>query len=227
MTDPTRTSNAQNPSDAPAGTRAALIAAGLRLFGQKGFAAASTRELAAEAGTNVASIAYHFGGKEGLHAACTEEVARQLSGVVGTPRDHRDLAPDRARSVLVGMVRLIVTFMLTERRAADVVAFVLRELTSGEGRALETLYGGLFEPKHREVCQLWSIASGQRPQDGEREDVRLAVFAAIGQVVYFRIALPIVSRRMGWQRVGAEEAAAVADTIIANLDAALDRSRTK
>ena len=48
-------------------TRQALIAAGLHLFGHQGYAATSTRELAGRAQTNIASIAYHFGGKSGLH----------------------------------------------------------------------------------------------------------------------------------------------------------------
>ena len=49
-------------------TRLALIRAALDLFGAKGFEAASTRDVAAAAGANLASIAYHFGGKEGLRA---------------------------------------------------------------------------------------------------------------------------------------------------------------
>ena len=38
----------------------------MRGFGEKGFAATSIREIAALAGSNIASISYHFGGKEGL-----------------------------------------------------------------------------------------------------------------------------------------------------------------
>ena len=48
------------------GTRTAIVEAAMRGFAEKGFAATGTREIAAMADTNVASIAYHFGGKEGL-----------------------------------------------------------------------------------------------------------------------------------------------------------------
>ena len=82
----------------PAGTRADLIAAGLHLFGRDGFAATSTRALAAQAGTNVASIAYHFGGKEGLRLACADEVLRRIAMVAG-PAMPRPLSGHARRDV--------------------------------------------------------------------------------------------------------------------------------
>ena len=57
--------------------------AGIRLFGAKGFEATSTREIASAANANIASIAYHFGGKEGLRLACAEMVGQRIQGVVG------------------------------------------------------------------------------------------------------------------------------------------------
>jgi TetR/AcrR family transcriptional regulator, regulator of cefoperazone and chloramphenicol sensitivity len=49
--------------------RQRLLAAGLRLFAQQGFAQTSTRELAEAASVNVASISYYFGDKAGLYRA--------------------------------------------------------------------------------------------------------------------------------------------------------------
>jgi AcrR family transcriptional regulator len=63
--------------------RARLVAAGLRLFAQQGYAKTSTRELAEEAQVNVASISYYFGDKAGLYRAVFTEP-------LGSPRD--DLA---------------------------------------------------------------------------------------------------------------------------------------
>src|SRR5689334_16372155 len=62
-------------------TRQALIRAGLRLFGAKGFDGTSTREIAAEANANIGSIAYHFGGKEGLRAACAAFIVETIQSV--------------------------------------------------------------------------------------------------------------------------------------------------
>ena len=55
--------------------------------------------------------------------------------------------------------------------------------------------------------------------------MRLAVFATIGQIVYFNFARPVIERRMDWPAIGAAEAEAITDTIIRTLDARLDADR--
>jgi AcrR family transcriptional regulator len=49
--------------------RSRLLRSGLRLFAQQGYSKTSTRELAEDAGVNVASISYYFGDKAGLYRA--------------------------------------------------------------------------------------------------------------------------------------------------------------
>ena len=48
----------------PDRTRARLLEAAERLFAERGFRATSVRALTSEARCNVASVNYHFGGKE-------------------------------------------------------------------------------------------------------------------------------------------------------------------
>ena len=67
-------------------TRTAIVEAAMRGFAEKGFAATGTREIAALAGTNAASIAYHFGGKDGLRLACAEHVVALMGGVLDAMR---------------------------------------------------------------------------------------------------------------------------------------------
>jgi len=64
-------------SDAEA-RREAILDAAARVFAVQGYAAASTRALAAEAGVNVGTLAYHFGGKEGLYEAVLDRLYGQL-----------------------------------------------------------------------------------------------------------------------------------------------------
>ena len=76
----------------------------MRGFADKGYAATSVREIAALAGTNVASISYHFGGKEGLRAACSEHIVELMGGVLAAAGRDEALPedPEAATSVLTG-----------------------------------------------------------------------------------------------------------------------------
>lgn len=63
-----------------ASTRAALIAAGRRLFARDGYEAVSSEALVAEAGVTRGALYHHFDGKRGLFAVVFEEVESELVG---------------------------------------------------------------------------------------------------------------------------------------------------
>jgi len=208
-------------------TRFALIQAALNLFGRKGFDGTSTREIATVAKANIGSIAYHFGGKEGLRCACAEHIvetvnaiARQAVGqaasVLSGPMD-----PESARKMLHAVVERFVVTVVCNPQAVPFVQFVLRELAQPTS-ALERIYGGVFEPNHKRFCMLWEKATG-RPADSEA--TMLTVFTVVGQVMYFRIAREAVKRRMGWTELGPAEGRAIAATVCANIDAMLAAAR--
>ena len=206
-----------NTDSSPAGTRAALIHAGLHLFGRDGFAASSTRALAAESGTNIASIAYHFGGKEGLRHACAEEVAARVAEVAGPPETPPQMPPEMALARLETMLRALVAFLTRGPGAADTVAFILREMAE-QGPVFDLFYARLLLPKHRELCALTGMATGRDP---EAEATKLLVFSLLGQAFYFRIGQPLICRRMGWPGYDAAASQAIADRLVANMRAAL------
>jgi TetR/AcrR family transcriptional regulator, regulator of cefoperazone and chloramphenicol sensitivity len=197
-------------------TRTALIMTALRLFGSRGFEATSTREIAAAAKANIGSIAYHFGGKDGLREACAQHIAETIRSVAAPAiglGDVDTMNPDEAEQRLVDGIGKVVRFIVARPEAGAFVQFVLRELSIA-GSSLDILYNGVFEPVHMRLCQLWSRATGD-PAESER--TRIAVFAMIGQVVYFRIGREAVLRRMGWPDVGAQETAALTDVITNNV----------
>ena len=211
------------PSRAEA-TRAALVCAGLELFGAKGFEATSTREIAAAANANIAAIAYHFGGKEGLRVACADAVVETIGQVFAdaqvAPAQIGTLSPAAARDVLARVAESLIDVIVVNAAARTVARFVLREMFEPSA-AFERLYGAMG-PMHARACALWARATGVEP---ESEATRLAVFAMIGQVLYFRLARPAVLRRMDWDEIGATEAAAIKRQVVANLDAAIAVAR--
>lgn len=215
-----RKSDARSSSDR---TRLALIEAGLALFGEKGFAATSTREIAAAANANIGSIAYHFGGKEGLRDACARHIVGMIKAiaapVLGNPQPPADEA--EALSQLRAVIFRVAGFLLASPEAGRVVQFILREMQQPTA-ALDIVYGNLFEPVHRRLCQIWGAATGENP---ESEETRITVFALIGQLVYFRVGREAVVRRMGWSDIGARETEAIAEIAYSNVVAILTARR--
>lgn len=206
-------------------TRLSLIRASLVLFARQGFDATTTREIAAAAKANVGSIAYHFGGKEGLHAACAQHIVdtiREIAGeAVDVPNEALDVSPEQATAILEGALSRMVAFIVARPEGGEVVQFVLRELNRPTA-ALNTIYFGVFEPVHKRLCAIWAAATGEEP-DSER--TRLTVFTLIGQIVYFRIGREAVSRRMGWKTIGADETEAITMVARSNLRAILESRR--
>jgi TetR/AcrR family transcriptional regulator, regulator of cefoperazone and chloramphenicol sensitivity len=62
--------------------RTRLLTEASRIFAEKGYATASTREICLAAGLNVAAIHYHFGGKEGLYRAALVGPIEALAGLL-------------------------------------------------------------------------------------------------------------------------------------------------
>jgi AcrR family transcriptional regulator len=60
----------------PSATRKGILRAAEESFASSGYTAATTREMAARAGVNVATLHYHFGDKRSLYRAVREESLR-------------------------------------------------------------------------------------------------------------------------------------------------------
>jgi AcrR family transcriptional regulator len=67
-----------SPGSADAATRERLLAAGMRLFAERGFPSVTVRDLCREARASVAAVSYHFGDKLGLYR---EIVERAVAGL--------------------------------------------------------------------------------------------------------------------------------------------------
>ena len=206
-----------SPSLPPEGTRLALIEAGLRLFGQQGFAATSVRQIALAAGANIAAIAYHFGGKDGLRLACAKEFGRRMGAAILAASGTKFATAEDARAELHRIVQGMAGFLLGDAGASEIVPFMLRELAEN-GPGVDLVYRSFAEPTHSRLCTLWALASGHDPAS---TDTRLIVFTLIGQIMYFRIGQPVVTRRMGWDTYGPDQIDQIARQISRNLDAML------
>lgn len=87
-------------------TRARILQAAGRLIARNGFAKTTSKAIAAEAGVDLASINYHFGGREGLHQAVMVEAHRRIVdlGDLQQLAQQPISAPEKLRQIITWLV---------------------------------------------------------------------------------------------------------------------------
>ncbi|WNG26129.1 DUF1956 domain-containing protein [Cystobacter fuscus] len=185
-------------------TKARILEAGMRCFAREGFAGATTRMIAAEAGVTLPVIAYHFGNKEGLHRACAQEIvdqhSRRLLPLVCAAREAANkgsLSAPEARDWLDRILEALVNAVTADAEQRLTTDFVLREMSEqGPGYAL--LFEGLWNPGIGLVADLLAIARRRRP--GKEED-RAGAVMLITSLSAFTAVEPVSLAFLGWERL--------------------------
>ena len=206
-------------------TRSALIRAGIELFGRNGFDGTSTREIAKVAGVNIAGIAYHFGGKSGLHRACGEAIAAiviaHVASATPSAEDVSNLAPETAADLFVAAVCGIGRFMLGRPEAEAVARFMVREQMDPSA-TFATLYERLILPRHETMCRLFARATGER---AESTEVIIAVSAMFGQIMFFRVGRATAMARLGWETFDGDRLESVLAIVTSSIHATIAARR--
>jgi TetR/AcrR family transcriptional regulator, regulator of cefoperazone and chloramphenicol sensitivity len=149
-----------------------LLIEATKIFAEKGYARASTREICAAAGLNVAAIHYHYGGKEGLYRAVLlgpiQAVAGQLAGF-----DEPGL------TLVQSLRRLLGAFVgddgSTAAGADDGVRLYLREMLEPTPMFAAAV-GQHIGPVHNAIARLFARHIGIAEPD---EDAHRLVFGLI------------------------------------------------
>ncbi len=103
-------------------TEQKIIEAARKIFTQKGYAAAKTRDIAEEAGINLALLNYYFGSKENLFKQVVNEKFETLFGVISHILSNRHITLEEKVKTLISSY----TKLLKENE--DLPIFVLNEL---------------------------------------------------------------------------------------------------
>ncbi|XES00276.1 TetR/AcrR family transcriptional regulator [Streptomyces sp. S1D4-11] len=131
--------------------------AALELFAEHGFAATSTRSVAAAAGLSAALVTRHFGSKQGPRAAVDEYVLDRIGEQL---RDLDSEEPGRGLIVSLGEVSARVF------GANPVLRGHLRHVLLEDSAASAELFGRLLSGARAEVERL-SEGSGEQAPDEE------------------------------------------------------------
>ena len=194
--------------------RAALIRAGVQVFGENSLASATTREIAQLAGQNISAIAYYFGNKEGLYFAVAHHICDTLVERLGPLLDEIEAQLGQGThepEVCLHMFgRLIGASLSTHQEMLTVTSIVVKEQMHPT-KAFDILYEGCLERLHQVGARLIEAYTGETP--GQQETV-LRFHALLGQSLAFRFARETIVRRAGWSDIGPEQVALIERVVI-------------
>ncbi len=201
-------------------THERLLDIAIAEFGAKGLEGASTRGIAAAAGTAMSSITYHYGGKEGLYLAAADHIAETMAQDLGAKMvDEAEIAradPARARAMLHQILGAFVDRMTAEKTEAWTL-FIVREQTQPTA-AFDRIYGGLMGQMMEHLVLLVQRATGL----ADEERARAVTATLIGQALVLRASRAACLRLMRRPAMDAALAARMKAQIADNSDAILD-----
>ncbi|ELY2736778.1 transcriptional regulator CecR [Cronobacter dublinensis] len=196
-----------------------LISAAINQFGEYGLHA-TTRDIAAAAGQNIAAIPYYFGSKEDLYMASAQWIADFI---------HAHFAPHAAaaeallnqpqpearamRALIDDACRQMIQLM-TADETLSLSKFISREQLS-PSPAYQLIHDQVIAPLHHHFTRLIARLTGANPQ---ATDTVLHTHALIGEILAFRLGRETILLRAGWQQFDDDKAAQIYRVVSLHID---------
>ena len=173
------------PFPANLDSRGRLVRSALRLFAEKGYEGATTREICDSAGANISAIRYYFGDKAGLYrAAFTEPTGDTPCGA--------NLAAYAELALPEALRMLFKDFLEPLKRGEEtrlVMKLHFREMIEPTG-VWQAEIDAEIKPQHEALVGMLTRHLGLAAID---IDVHRLAFSIIGMAVHFYVGLDVVS----------------------------------
>lgn len=159
-----------------------LLEAAEEIFAEKGFVAATVREIIARANVNIAAVNYYFGDKERLYIEAVKYAHECSSKHVPMPEPPADMPPVEQLKLFIREM----TVRMTSPARPSSLRLMMRELSYPTAAAKEVVRD-YIQPM---AFRLRAIVEGLLPGASESR-VLMVGFSIIGQVLYYRQNRPI------------------------------------
>lgn len=196
-----------------------LISAAINQFGEYGLHA-TTRDIAAAAGQNIAAIPYYFGSKEDLYMASAQWIADFIRTHF---QPHADAAeallrkpeppPAAMRALIDDACRQMIQLM-TADETLSVSKFISREQLS-PSPAYQLIHEQVIAPLHHHFTRLIARLTGADP---EATETVLHTHALIGEILAFRLGRETILLRAGWRGFDDDKAAQIHRVVTLHID---------
>jgi len=169
--------------------RETIIESAIKFFGSKGFEGTSVREIAADAGVNVAMINYYFGSKDKLFASVVEYRASFLRGIFSELVNNKNLSPIEKIDFMIDQ--------LIERKFSDAKFSHLlhRELSLELRPQLRNAISGILLKNIDPVKTI--IKNGIRVGVFQPVDIELTLTTLLGTIHYLLTSDTICQKILG------------------------------
>lgn len=169
--------------------RTRLLETAGEIFADKGFRAATVRDICNAAGANIASVNYYFGDKLGLYI----EAVKHSHGCRFNdppPSWSADTPPEqKLYDFVYGMLR----HLLDERVPKWTIKLMLRELIEPSEACK-----ALTEEKIRPMSLiLFGIITELLPEETPLAKIQMTAFSVIGQCLFYRVQEPVARQLVG------------------------------
>jgi AcrR family transcriptional regulator len=210
-------------------TRARIVTAALRLFGERGFEGASTRDIATSAGVNAPALQYYFDNKEGVYLACIDHIVSRvweyMSEVVD--RAERVLADDADDDALIeafcAIQAQLAEFMFTSQDSNDWRLFMARQQAGmGPTAGFQIVYRCVSKRISTVTAAIVGRLLGRPAGDDE---TLIRTLALNGQLLVFQVARRSALATLNWDAIDADRLALL-KRVIREQTGALLRSMT-
>lgn len=170
---------------APELTRNKLIEAAGHVFAERGYRAATIREICRRAGANIAAVNYTFGDKMGLYTEVLRHSVRAAQTASLTAALDSNLS---AEDVIRGVIRARLMSLCQETRPDWHIRLVMHECshpTAAMGRVVDEGMRRIYDRVRNAISEIIGLPA-------DHETTRLCVNSIIGQILFYSFSKPVL-----------------------------------
>jgi AcrR family transcriptional regulator len=199
-------------------TRTVLMETGARLFATQGLHGVSLRTLVREAGVNLSTVSYHFGGKVGLYEAIIrffitrrDEICPSAAAVCRRFEESDD-TPQAKGNIVSWYITLVVQGLLGREEHIWPCFIISREVAQPTD-IFPILEAEFFTPSYTSFNALVTgVLAGEGIKIDSEERI-IIVQALLGMCLKFLEGHLLITKRLGWKNYDQRGIAKIAEVL--------------
>jgi AcrR family transcriptional regulator len=187
-------------------TRDKLIEAAGHVFAERGYRAATIREICRRAGANVAAVNYTFGDKMSLYTEVLRHSVNASKTAAMNAAMDSSVSPE---DLIRGVIRARLMSMCKETKPDWHFRLVMHECsqpTTAMARVVDEGMRPIYDRMRRAVGEVIGL-----PPD--HETVRLSVNSIVGQILFYTVSRPVLAHLQPELKLTANQLDRIADHI--------------